>query len=147
MGARTALVALLSALSLPGVRPSPSALGLGTSRRLAPMAQAVRALPADYKWDVLVNTAVYGETPKTFTKRKQVEFLEALAQTVRLQWQWGSTKGGAPPDCTVHRSEARAISDMHNMSQWGPMHRSPQLQVIKSLRASRLSMLSACCTS
>ena len=94
MGARTALVALLSALSLPSVRPS--VLGLGTARRLMPMAKAVRALPADYKWDVLVNTAVYGETPKTFTKRKQVEFLEALAQTVRLQWQWGSTKGGAP---------------------------------------------------
>ena len=85
MGARTALVALLSALSLPGVRPSPSALGLGTSRRLAPMAQAVRALPADYKWDVLVNTAVYGETPKTFTKRKQVEFLEALQSSRQLR--------------------------------------------------------------
>ena len=35
-----------------------------------------------HAWHVLVSTEIYGETLQTFSKRKQIEFLEALSQTV-----------------------------------------------------------------
>eukprot|EP00937_MAST-01D_sp_MAST-1D-sp2_P001894 g1894.t1 len=56
----------------------------------------VSTAQADYKWQVLVSTAVYGEDPETFNKRKQVEFLDALAHTLKLQWRWGTSTGGRP---------------------------------------------------
>ena len=66
----------------------------GFHKQLPPLSSSATA--AAHPWHVLISTEVYGETLATFSKRKQIEFLEALSQTVHLTWEWGSAHGGLP---------------------------------------------------
>ena len=60
--------------------------------QLPPLSSSATAKP--HAWHVLISTEIYGETLATFSKRKQIEFLEALSQTVQLRWEWGNARGG-----------------------------------------------------